>query len=552
MLSNLLIKNYALIRHLEMQPAAGFNIITGETGAGKSIMLGAIGLLLGQRADGKSLWQKQEKCIIEGTFNVSAYGISALFEDNDWEYDEETIIRREINTNGKSRAFINDSPVNLEALKILGRHLLDIHSQHDTLQLGAQEFQLKVLDLFGQHLKIKQDYQNKFQVWKTAIQRRQELQTRSQNQQQEADYKKFLLEELAAADLQAPEQQELESSLQVMEHAEEIKVQLNLGLQALDQGEGNVQELLAMVLKALDRIQGYAPPYEALRARLNSAYIELQDLTQEMDNLEQQVQYDPQEIEIRKSRLDLIYRLQQKHQVQSVEELLLLQQELENQQLEMSGLEQTLQDLTQEIAQAEAQVNKYGHELSQARKKTFNTFTSLMEDLLHQLGMPDAVLKISHEQVAPGPHGMDNILWQFSANKGIAPQPLKQVASGGEFSRLMFCVKYILADKVALPTILFDEIDMGISGEVALQMVKMMQEMSRNHQVITISHLPQFAAKGDHHYYVYKETSGATATSEIRRLQGEDRVAEVAKMLGGNNPSEIAYANAKELLEPSN
>ena len=552
MLSNLLIKNYALIQHLEMNPAPGFNIITGETGAGKSIMLGAIGLLLGNRADSKALWQKEAKCVIEGTFDIKEYQLQALFEEQDWEYHAETIIRREINVSGKSRAFINDSPVNLEALRTLGRNLLDIHSQHDTLRLGAQQFQMSVIDLYGQHEDLLHAYKQAFERWKTATSRKQQLLEQSQEQQKEADYRNFLWEELQAAQLQASEQSELEANLQVMEHAEEIKMQLNGALQILDHTDTNVQDQLAQTLRMLERIGSFSPDYQNLYERLNSSYIEIQDITQELSLLEQQVQYDPGEIAAQKERLDLIYRLQQKHQVDNVEELLKLKDRLEAQKLELDNLDQTLMELEKEIEQASHGLLAAGSKLSEARKNTFTPFEQQIKKLLQQLGMPDGVVSIDHQTVEPGARGLDDIHWKFSASKGIPPKLLSEVASGGEFSRLMFCVKYMLADKIALPTILFDEIDTGISGEVALQMVKMMQEMSRSHQVITISHLPQFAAKGDHHYLVYKESSGPTATSSIRRLQGEDRVAAVAQMLGGNNPSEIAYANAKELLEPSN
>ncbi len=552
MLNSLLIKNFALIRQLEMTPSPGFNIITGETGAGKSIMLGAIGLLLGNRADSKTLWQKEAKCVIEGSFNIADYQLQALFESHDWEYHPETIIRREININGKSRAFINDSPVNLESLRALGRNLLDIHSQHDTLQLGAQQFQLKVIDLYGQHQELLQTYQEHYDRWETVTNQKRELLEQSQEQQKEADYRKFLWEELSNAQLQAGEQQELEANLQVMEHAEEIKIQLNGSLQLLDQADANIQEQLAQSLRMLERISHFSKDYRALYDRLSSSYIEIQDIAGELNHLEQQVQFNPSEIEELKGRLDLIYRLQQKHQVQTVEELFQLGDDLESQQQAMDNLDQTLLALEKEIEEAFNKTLQDGKQLSNARKKAFQSFKEHMQALFPQLGMPDGLLEIDHKAAEPAKTGLDEVVWKFSASKGIPPKVLKEVASGGEFSRLMFCVKYILADKVALPTILFDEIDTGISGEIALQMVKMMQEMSENHQVITISHLPQFAAKGEHHYLVYKESSGKTATTNIKRLQGEDRVAAVAQMLGGNNPSEIAYANAKELLEPSN
>ncbi len=552
MLRNLLIKNYALITHLEMQPAPGFNIITGETGAGKSIMLGAIGLLLGHRADHKALWHKEEKCVVEGSFDLRPYKLEKLFQHQDWDYDHECIIRREINPSGKSRAFINDSPVNLEALKKLGQHLLDVHSQHDTLQLGTQQFQLEVIDSFGETAPLKTQYQKHFQIWRDSCQRRADLTEQANQHQQEADYRNFLLEELVKSELQVDEQEQLEADMQVMEHAEEIKTQLNLSLEALEQGDGNIQDQLSMVVRALDRIQNLNPEYGQIRERLQSAFLEIQDVASEVNNLEQGVAFDPLQVEQNKDRLDLIHRLQQKHQVNSIKELLDIQAELEQRQLDLRNVDDALKELDQSIAQAEKAMHLAGNKLSQARQGTFKTLEKLIVNQLKGLGIPDAILTIQHRNIEPNAEGLDQIEWLFSANKGITPKSLKQVASGGEFSRLMFCVKYTLAQKVALPTILFDEIDTGISGEIALQMVSMMKEMSKSHQVITISHLPQFAAKGDHHYYVYKETSGSTAASKIRRLEGSERVEMVARMIGGNNPSEIAYANAQELIEPSN
>jgi len=552
MLRNLLIKNYALIKHLEMQPATGFNIITGETGAGKSIMLGAIGLLLGKRADRKALWHEDEKCVVEGSFDLRPYKLQQLFKQNDWDYDAETIVRREINPSGKSRAFINDSPVNLDALKELGRQLLDVHSQHDTLQLGTQQFQLDVVDNFGETATLKELYQQQYQLWRASCLRRQELTEQANQHQQESDYRNFLLEELSSSTLEPGEQEQLESSLQVMEHAEEIKTQLNMSLQALDQGESNVQDQLSMVQRSLERIQNLSEEYQLLRERIQSAFLELQDVAQEINQLEQAVDFDPQEVEYKKTRLDLIYRLQQKHQVNSIAELLDIQSELEKQQQDLLNVDEALKELDTVIDKSRKDMDAAGAKLSKARLSTFAKLEQMLVKQLQSLGIPDAVLTIKHRTIEPHLQGLDQIEWLFSANKGITPQSLKQVASGGEFSRLMFCVKYILAQKIALPTILFDEIDTGISGEIALQMVSMMKEMSKSHQVITISHLPQFAAKGDHHYYVYKENTGDTATSQMRRLEGKERVEMVARMIGGNNTSEIAYANAQELIEPSN
>lgn len=548
MLSNLLIKNYALIRHLEMQPSAGLSIITGETGAGKSIMVGAIGLLMGKRADTKVLLQKEHKCIIEGTFNIKNYALQGLFLQNNWDYDSQTIIRREISTGGKSRAFINDSPVNLESLKSLGVHLLDIHSQNDTLQLGAQEFQLNVLDVYGQNQAVLTKYQRTYDRWVSLKKEQQELLIKSREQQKESDYNKFLLVELRSAALDPSEQETLEDSLQLMEHAEEIKLQLKNSLEILDHGDYGANEQLAAATHMLAKIRDYSSQYQALQARLESSLIELKDIVEELRMLDQEVEHDPVEIETLKYRLDTIYRLQKKHAVNTIRDLIEIKENLSRESEQLVLLDDTLKEIDQQIRESKSKLMEVGIQLSNSRKQVFSSFTEKMEDLLGKLGMPESRLSISCQQTDLGSNGLDDIQWTFSANKGIAPQPISKVASGGEFSRLMFCVKYLMADKVSLPTILFDEIDSGISGEVALQMIEMMHEMSGNHQVLTISHLPQFAARGDHHYYVYKESDVDTTTSGIRKLEGAERVKEIAKMLGGNNPSEIAFANAKELM----
>jgi len=548
MLSNLLIKNYALIRHLEMQPSAGLSIITGETGAGKSIMVGAIGLLMGKRADTKVLLQKEHKCIIEGTFNIKNYALQGLFLQNNWDYDSQTIIRREISTGGKSRAFINDSPVNLESLKSLGVHLLDIHSQNDTLQLGAQEFQLNVLDVYGQNQAVLTKYQRTYDRWVSLKKEQQELLIKSREQQKESDYNKFLLVELRSAALDPSEQETLEDSLQLMEHAEEIKLQLKNSLEILDHGDYGANEQLAAATHMLAKIRDYSSQYQALQARLGSSLIELKDIVEELRMLDQEVEHDPVEIETLKYRLDTIYRLQKKHAVNTIRDLIEIKENLSRESEQLVLLDDTMKEIEQQIRESKSKLMEVGIQLSNSRKQVFSSFTEKMEDLLGKLGMPESRLSISCQQTDLGSNGLDDIQWTFSANKGIAPQPISKVASGGEFSRLMFCVKYLMADKVSLPTILFDEIDSGISGEVALQMIEMMHEMSGNHQVLTISHLPQFAARGDHHYYVYKESDVDTTTSGIRKLEGAERVKEIAKMLGGNNPSEIAFANAKELM----
>lgn len=535
-----------------MQPASGLNIITGETGAGKSIMLGAIGLLMGKRADTKVLLQKKHKCIIEGTFNIESYALQPLFDNQDWEYDDNTIIRREISTAGKSRAFINDSPVNLEALRSLGVYLMDIHSQNDTVSLGEQKFQLKILDILGENQETFAQYSKTYYHWDTLKNRYQELQTKSREQQKESDYRNFLLEELNAASLEPDEQDLLENSLRLMEHAEEIKLQVQNSLHVLDEGENSANEQVGTASRLLAKISGYTPEYKELEDRLESCLIELRDIVEELKVLDQDIAHNPVEIEKLNTRLDTIYRLQKKHGVDSVPGLIMINEGLMKESEQLVFLDDKLKELEKEIKESEVNLMQVAAKLSEGRQQVFPLLKQKMEHLLSKLGMPESNLTISSQPTNPGPNGIDDITLMFSANKGIAPQSISKVASGGEFSRLMFCIKYLIADKVSLPTMLFDEIDTGISGEVALQMVEMMHKMAKSHQVLTISHLPQFAAKADHHYYVYKESDVNITSSEIKKLQGDERVTEIAKMLGGNNPSEIALANAKELLQPSN
>ena len=538
-----------------MQPAAGLNTITGETGAGKSIMLGAIGLLMGKRADTGVVLKKEQKCIVEGVFDIRNYALRTLFEQNDWDYQEQTIIRREISSSGKSRAFVNDSPVNLEALKSLSEQLLDVHSQNDTLKLRGREFQINVLDIYGDNLELLQQYQQEYHQWTDLKNKYQQLLTRSTEQQKEADYKNFLLDELEKANLDPDEQQQLEESLQIMENAEDIKLQIQQSLQGLSGGDFSVDQQLSDVTRMLSKIMDFGPQYQLLKERLESSLIEIKDITQELQVLDDEVEYDAVAIEESKARLDTIYRLQRKHAVDSISELIEIKDQLETETHQLLHLDQALEELKQQIETSESRLVELGTVLKQQRKSVFPEFKQRMEGLLAKLGMEESTLSIATEDTAPKLMGLEDIRWLFSANKGVPVKPINKVASGGEFSRLMFCVKYLIADKVSLPTILFDEIDSGISGEVALQMIEMMQSMAQSHQVITISHLPQIAARGEHHYFVYKESDDTSTTSTIKLLTEGQRVEAIARMIGGNNPSEVAFANAKELMgirEPEN
>ncbi len=549
MIKSLLIKNYALIKHLAMKPSSHFNTITGETGAGKSIMLGAIGLLLGKRADTRVLFSQDDKCIIEGVFDISNQNLEALFAEMDLDYQDECIIRREMTPSGKSRAFINDTPVVLEVMKRIGDHLMDIHSQRDTLLLGSPAYQLNILDAYAGNKEIREAYGHSYQAFRNSQEFFLSLQQQAEEIRKEADYNHFLFEELDNAQLQEEEQAVLEEELQIIEHAEEIKKRLNESMELLQNAEFAVANQLHEAIRNLQPVGKYAEHFKPLIDRLTSCQLELKDLAGELESEERRVEFDQDKLEEVQERLSLIYRLQQKHGVSTISELLLIGKDLEEKVSRIMNIDQELDRAGLDMKKAEALVQEQGVRLSETRKAVIPKLKKSMEQLLQGLGMPHATINITHQQEAPSPGGIDNMKIMFSANVGVPPDELKHVASGGEFSRLMFAIKYILADKTALPTIIFDEIDSGVSGEVAMKMVQMMGEMASKHQVMAITHLPQIAARGDTQFYVYKESEKGVAVSRIRQLLAEEREQEIAKMIGGDRPSEIALENARELLK---
>lgn len=551
MLRHLIIKNYALIEVLEMSPSDKLNMITGETGAGKSIMVGATGLLLGHRADSKALMDPEVKCTVEGTFDLSTYQLQPLFEQQDLDYQLETIIRREIRPNGKSRAFINDTPVTLDILKSLGSQLMDIHSQHETLLLARQSFQLNVLDAYAGNHKLLADYRSVFNQYTTIAEQLDLKHQELTEIKKETDYRDFLLNEFDQAALKEGEQQQIEGELAIQENAEEIKTKLHMSLEALSYHEHAINEQLPIVTKWLNQLATVSNDYQALYQRLESVQLELKDLASELETLQNTVDHDPDHIQHLQDRLSLIYQLQQKHQVNSIEDLQKIHSELQNKAHRTDSLSTEIEELQTKVRQIQELMQEKALGLSKSRKKASLVFSKEVSKQLQMLGMPEARLEVAQTQTAPSDQGTDQIELLFSANKGVAPQPMRQVASGGEFSRLMFCLKYIIADKTAMPTVIFDEIDTGISGEVALKMIEMMKVMAQSHQVIAISHLPQFAAQGDAHYYVFKDQSKAKAASRIRKLEDQERILAVAKMLGGDQPSEVAMENAKEMLDRS-
>ncbi|MEP1094746.1 MAG: DNA repair protein RecN [Cyclobacteriaceae bacterium] len=549
MITSLHIKNYALIEELEMNPSSKLNIITGETGAGKSIMLGAVGLLLGNRADTKILLNKEQKCIVEGTFDLSQYELKAVFDEEDLDYEKECVVRREITANGKSRAFINDTPAALSALKHIGEFLMDVHSQHESLSLGANKYQLEVLDAFAGHHELVATYRKDFTAFSSAKKAYSDLLELAQKGAEDLDYKKFLLEELNQIPLEQLNQEEIEKELEMLENAEEIKLKLSQSVHLLDESEVAILQQLKEVKQAILSIADFSKELSELNDRIDSSTIELQDIFSELQLNQDRIEHDPERIQELKEQLDVLYRLQKKHNTQTVAELIVLRNNLDEGLSKVANLDSDIEKAKIAHEKAEKKMLASGAKLSESRKLFALNFSDEIEKIIKNIGIENGTVEIQINVSEPGTTGLDQVDMLFSANKGIKPQELKEVASGGEFSRLIFAIKYLIADKTSLPTIIFDEIDTGVSGQVALQMIQMMKEMAKNHQVISISHLPQFAAGGDAHYFVYKDHSTDRTVSKIKKLENEDRVIEIAKMIGGENPANAAMESAKELLQ---
>lgn len=549
MLSHLLIKNYALIEQLELTPDAELNIVTGETGAGKSIMLGAIGLLLGNRADTKVLYDPTLKCVIEGTFDVSGYFIEQLFEDEELDYSSTCVVRREISPSGKSRAFVNDTPVNLEALRRVTSQLMDVHSQHDSVLLGSNEYQLQIVDVYAQDESLLRDYNLDYQAYRIKKTALDKLKAEASAMRKEFDYNNFLYRELTKAQLQTGEQELLEDELNVLENAEEIREKLQLVSDYLDNPEQSVVSLLKGAVSTLSAISKLSGQYAGLHQRAQSTLIELRDLAEEISTEQDSVETDESRAEKVRERLNTVYQLFKKHAVSSVNELLILQADLQQKVSKVENMDEEMAAAEQAATEARARMMHSAEQLSEVRRTVLAPIEVEISALLHDLGMPNASLRIDAETGKPSATGIDTVTFMFSANKGIKPQQLKNVASGGEFSRFMLAIKYILASKRSLPTIIFDEIDTGVSGEIAIRMGNMMKDMAHNHQIIAITHLPQIAAQGTRHYFVYKDHSADRTVSRIRQLTFDDRVTEIAQMIGGKNPSVNTIKNAREILK---
>lgn len=551
MLKHLYIKNFTLIDELDIELYPGFSVITGETGAGKSIILGAIGLLLGQRADSKAIKQGAEKCVIEAQFDLSRYGMEDFFEENDIEYDAaDCIIRRELTAAGKSRAFINDTPVQLSMLKELGERLVDIHSQHQNLLLNKQDFQLNVVDIIADDEKELAAYQQAFTQFHATEKELAALKESIEQNRQNADFLQFQCDELSQANLMEGEQEELEQKSETMSHSEEIKSALYEADNALSAEGIGVLGSLKTALSAIRQIEKVLPDAKELVERMDSTYIELKDIAQEIGSQMEQVEFDPNELDVINNRLDKLYDLEKKYHVDTVEELMAKRDELKLQLDRIENSDEALEELQKKLAQQQMQAKKAADALTKLRTKAAKQIEKEMQGRLIPLGMPNVRFSIQMNEGALGTSGQDQVSFLFSANTSTPLQPISQVASGGEIARVMLSLKAMISGAVKLPTIIFDEIDTGVSGKTAEKMAQIMQEMGQHErQVISITHLPQIAALGSAHYKVEKEETAKGTISRMRALSPEERVSEIAQMLSGSNVSEAAVSNAKQLLK---
>ncbi|WP_313513049.1 DNA repair protein RecN [Sphingobacterium sp.] len=550
MLSKLQIKNYALIDALDINFDDKLNIITGETGAGKSIIMGALGLILGNRAESKHFFDESRKCIIEGHFYIKDYNLQDLFNSLDLDYEDTSLIRRELHADGKSRAFVNDTPVTLQTLKVLGEKLIDIHSQHATLQINTESFQLLVLDTVAQNQSVLADYKKRYQEYKRTVAELKQLEEDLAKAQSESDYQQFVFNELEQANLQDQEQEGLEAEQSQLENAEEIKRHFHAASSELQDGEINVLDSLKQALSSLQNGARYLPSSESLVDRLQSSLIELKDLSAEVEQVAEGISMDEERLSIVNERLSVLYDLQKKHRVATVKELLELKQDLENKLQATDSQGEQIEVLKLKIEKLHQEISKLADQLTNNRNKATKIVEKEVQEVLSRVGMPHAQLNVELNKLSDFKStGQDEVSFLFSANKGQALQPIHKVASGGELSRVMLAIKSLVAKTSALPTIIFDEIDTGISGEVALRVGELMEELAENMQVISITHLPQIASQGNSHFKVYKEDKGNKTKSNIVLMNEEERVLEIAQMLSGANPEDTAIQHAKEMLK---
>ena len=551
MLQAIYIQNYALIDKLDIDFTPGFSVITGETGAGKSIILGAIGLLLGQRADVKAIKNGATKCIVEARFRIATYGLEDFFAENDIEYDEEEcIIRREVSANGKSRAFINDTPASLSQMKILGEKLIDVHSQHQNLLLNKEGFQLNILDILAQDEKELSDYQKSYREYRQVCHDLEDFIVQAEKSRQDEDYLRFQLEQLEEANLQAGEQVSLEQEAETLSHAEDILAGLYKAGQLMDGDENGTLALTKECIQTLQNVSKVYPPAQEWLERLDSCYIELKDLAREISGSQDAVEFNPARLDFVNERLNLIYTLQQKHHVKSVEELIALTADYRMRLDAITSFDERIAALRNRQQELYQTVLQKAEVLTEVRTRSARYIESQMESLLVPLGMPNVRFAVElSPRKEPDAKGMDSVTFLFSANKNGTLQNVASIASGGEIARVMLSLKAMIAGAVKLPTIIFDEIDTGVSGSIAEKMALIMQDMGRqNRQVISITHLPQIAARGIAHYKVYKEDTETGTNSHIRRLSDEERVQEIAHMLSGATLTEAAMNNARALL----
>ena len=550
MLKSLSIKNYALIDSLTIDFSEDLNILTGETGAGKSILLGAVGLIIGQRADSSVLRDKSDKCVAEGVFDIRKYSMQNFFSENELDYDDITILRREITPQGKSRAFINDTPVNVKVLNDLGVRLIDIHSQHQNLALNEKNYQLHVVDLVAGNGELLKSYATEYKAYLSLQERLNESLLLAEQSKKDLDYYEFQFQQLYDAKLVENEQAELELQLEKLTHAEEIRTVFGQAYLALSEDELSVLTILKENLTSIGKLRSVLPEAEQIFIRMETVYLELKDLASESSIIEDRTQNNPEKIEQVNQRLDLIYLLQQKHRVSSVSELLNIQTEFEAKIQLVSSYDQEIERFRKEIVIQNKVLAELAGKISQKRKAVTAKIETKVIDILRNVGIPNAAFQMKFNSLKEfSISGLDEVSFMFSANKNQELQEIGKIASGGEMSRLMLAIKTLITDARSLPTIVFDEIDTGVSGEIAVKMGQILEQMSKTVQVLNITHLPQIAAKGNNHYKVYKFDQNDQTYTSIKKLSDQERIEEIAQMLSGENYSVTAMETAKELLQ---
>lgn len=550
MIKRLIIKNYAIIEKQEIDFSDRLTIITGETGAGKSILLGALSLIMGKRADTKSLYDDSKKCIVEGVFDVSKYNLKAFFEEKDIDYDTEVVVRREMTPSGKSRSFVNDTPVTLKVLQQLSSALIDLHQQFDTLDIHNVSFQLRMIDSLANNNALLDAYQEEFKLYQSDQRRLTKLIQQSQQASKEVDFLSFQLKEFHEVELVDGEQELLEGELTRLTNAEDIKRILGGAFQNLSESEQSVLGQLETIAQSLTSVRNFHPDLESIISRYDSLLLELRDLVQDFEKVADDTEYDGARIIEIQTRLDQVYKLQNKHHVKTVAELLMIQTDLEQRLTEFGDLSGEIAAVEESLEIRKSLLMKTAEKLSKRRKTVVKSFEKKVHHLLGQLSMEHAKLKVDITTLSElNSTGIDEINFLFAPNMGSKFLPIKDVASGGEIARLTLCTKSLVASAIPLPTLIFDEIDTGVSGDVALKMGNILSNLANHHQVVSITHTPQIAVKADAHYFVYKKVKEGRTVTSVKLLQTEGRINAVATMLSGSPPSDSAIENAKELLK---